>query len=88
MWTFGAVERETGKKIIMPLMETAEVESYKRDSATLVPIIKKYIRQGSTIMTDCWKAYDCLKNEGYIHKTVNHKKKFVNATDKTVHTKK
>lgn len=23
-------------------------------------------------MSDCWKAYDCLKDEGYGHLKVNH----------------
>ena len=43
-----------------------------RSSATLVPIIKEFIKPGTTIYSDCWKAYDCLKNKGYIHETVNH----------------
>ncbi len=30
----------------------------KHDTATLLPIIKKYIAPGSIIMSDCWKAYD------------------------------
>ena len=87
VWIFGAVERGTNRKVIMPLTETTEAESYKRDSATLIPIIKKYIREGSTIMTDCWKAYDCLKNEGYVHQTVNHRKEFVRAGGE-IHTQK
>ena len=30
-------------------------------------------------MSDCWKAYDCLENEGYIHGTVNHSIEFINS---------
>ncbi|XP_076622909.1 uncharacterized protein LOC143342669 [Colletes latitarsis] len=31
----------------------------------------------TTIISDCWKAYDCLNTEGYIHLKVNHKINFV-----------
>ena len=27
-------------------------------------------------MSDMWKAYDCLKDEGYTHLTVNHSLNF------------
>ena len=49
----------------------------KRDSATLVPLIKEYVEAGSTIITDCWKAYDCLSREDFQHLTVNHSINFV-----------
>ena len=41
---------------------------------TLVPIIRKYIKKGSTVNTDEWPAY---KNLGklYNHRIVNHRKK-------------
>ena len=28
-------------------------------------------------MSDCWKAYNCLNNKGYVHLTVNHSYNFV-----------
>ena len=30
-------------------------------------------------MSDCWKSYDRLSEEGYIHGTVNHSVEFVNS---------
>ena len=42
-----------------------------RTSATLLSVIKDYIEPGTTIISDCWKAYDCLASEGYKHFKVN-----------------
>ncbi|KAL0811986.1 hypothetical protein ABMA28_009384 [Loxostege sticticalis] len=44
----------------------------QRNADVLVQLIKKHVREGSTIHTDFWKAYDCLPEHGYIHKEVNH----------------
>ena len=49
-----------------------------RKKKTLMPIIQKYIKPGSIIHSDCWQSYHCLKDLGYIHKTVNHSKQFIN----------
>lgn len=43
-----------------------------RSAEVLVPLIKKHVEEGTTIHTDCWRAYDCLAENGYIHKKVNH----------------
>ena len=42
----------------------------------MIPIIKKYVLPGTTIYSDCWKAYDCLEKEGYFHLKVNHSQNF------------
>ena len=44
----------------------------KRDSITLLPLIRHYIKRGTTIITDCWGAYNDLEGYGYNHLTVNH----------------
>ena len=49
----------------------------KRDKETLIPLIEKYVVKGSTIITDCWASYKCLKDLGYKHETVNHSENFV-----------
>lgn len=67
-WVFGGVERESNKFFLIPVEQ--------RDKATLLPIIKKYILSGSTIISDCWAAYKTLGDFNYTHMTVNHSKTF------------
>jgi transposase-like protein len=62
-WVFGGMERGSGKVFMVP------VEDRTKD--TLLAIIKDYIKPGTTIYSDCWKSYDCLKDEGFVHCTVN-----------------
>lgn len=68
-WVFGGYERGTGKVFMVP------VEF--RGADTLLPIISEWIEPGTTIISDWWKAYDCLENEGYQHLKVNHSVNFV-----------
>jgi transposase-like protein/predicted RNA-binding Zn-ribbon protein involved in translation (DUF1610 family) len=69
-WVFGGVERGTkGSKVFMVPVE-------RRDSATLIPLIKKWILPETTIISDCWRAYDVLKEEDFVHLKVNHKLHF------------
>ncbi|KAF0766790.1 DDE Tnp IS1595 domain-containing protein [Aphis craccivora] len=61
------------------------IEKYDRE--ILIPIIENEILPGSIIISDEWRAYSCLKNIVYDHRTVNHSKNFVNPTIGTgVHT--
>ena len=48
-----------------------------RSAGTLLKIIKDRVKPGSTIISDCWRAYDCLESEGYQHLKVNHSLNFV-----------
>ncbi|KAF0987102.1 hypothetical protein HZS_7366 [Henneguya salminicola] len=50
-----------------------------RSTSTLLQIIKKFIKAGTTIHSDYWKAYDCLTGHGYNHKKVYHSNEFVSA---------
>jgi len=45
-----------------------------RDLETLLPVTtcNIWIWPGTTIMSDCWCADDCLSYEGFLHQTVNH----------------
>jgi len=50
-WIFGGVERETGKLFIECVPD--------RSASTLLTVIKKWIKPGTIIVSDCWKAYNC-----------------------------
>ena len=67
-WVFGGVERSSGNSFLIPVEH--------RDEATLLPIIQNYIKPGSTIISDCWRAYSNLDKYKYKHLTVNHSKGF------------
>ena len=57
-WVLGGIESDS-RKCFMVAVE-------KRDEATLLPIIKKWIDPGTTITSDCWKAYFNLEKHGYM----------------------
>ena len=55
-WVFRVICRETRDFFLVPVEdESAE---------TLLGVIQQYIEEGTTIISDCWKAYDCLEKEG------------------------
>ena len=68
-WVFGGIESDSSR-CFMAVVE-------KRDEATLSSIIQSWIKPGTTIISDCWKAYCNLKKHGYSHRTVNHPQEFV-----------
>lgn len=81
VWVFGGIEHlladngrnKAGRCFAMPVE--------KRDAATLIPLIKDNIAEGSIIHSDCWKAYNSigrLPGYNYTHKTVDHSKGFKN----------
>ena len=63
-WTDNGFSRGGGKydktKIFMVLV-------HNRKQSTLLPIIQKWIKPGSIIHSDCWKAYSKLSKLGYTH---------------------
>ena len=69
-WVFGGIQRSNGDFFVVP------VEA--RNKVTLLAAIKHHIKPGTTVISDCWKAYDCLADEGFNHLTVNHSMYFVN----------
>ncbi|GFX71501.1 DDE_Tnp_IS1595 domain-containing protein [Trichonephila clavipes] len=42
-----------------------------RSMDTLLQSIKSNIKEGTTVISYCWKAYDCLEDEGFFHLSVN-----------------
>jgi transposase-like protein len=68
-WVFGGVCRESRECFLVAVAE--------RTAAQLMPIIKEYIRPGTTILSDEWRAYKGIYKLGYEHYTVNHTYNFV-----------
>lgn len=49
-----------------------------RTAEALLELIKQWVLPGTTVVSDCWKAYNCLNNEGYKNLTENNTYKFIN----------
>ena len=60
---FGMVQRD-GNAVAM-VVEDAK-------AATLIPIIKQFVEEGSMVYTDELSAYHSLASEGYLHRFVRH----------------
>ncbi|XP_035901823.1 uncharacterized protein LOC118507446 [Anopheles stephensi] len=78
VWLIGGICWET-RDIFLELVQ-------KRDATTLHSIIMRHVAPGSTILTDGWRAYNGLENNGYTHAMVNHSENFVHPNDPFVHT--
>ena len=76
-WVFGGIERESKKCFFVTVEDCSQ--------RTLLQIIKDNIKPGTTIISDYWKAYDCLNKEGFEHLKVNHSLNFVDP-DSGAHT--
>ncbi len=68
-WVFGGVERGTNDVFM--------VEVNDRSAATLLPIIQMYVRPGTTVISDEWRAYSRIPSLGMAHQSVNHSINFV-----------
>ena len=73
-WVVGGICRETGDVFL------AVCPNNKRDAETLLDIIERHVDKQSTVITDCWRAYNELDREGWQHLTVNHEYNFVGAS--------
>jgi len=70
-WVIGGICRETKDVFLAICPEN------KRDASTLTDIIERHVNKNSTIITDCWRAYDQLDSDGWQHLTVNVQYNFV-----------
>jgi transposase-like protein len=61
-----------------------------RSARILLPLIRKYIRPGSIIISDEWRAYRGIPkiqcNPRLLHRTVNHSPTFVHPVHSFIHT--
>ena len=48
----------------------------KRGADVLVPFIRKWIRPGSILISDCWAGYTSELDEFYLRERVNHSDEF------------
>lgn len=50
----------------------------RRSAPVLERVIRRFVKPGTIIHTDCWRGYSGLENfgENYTHKTVNHSEGF------------
>jgi len=71
VWFFGGIERDSNppKCFFIPIEDCS--------AATIIPVIKQWIKPGTTVLSDCWKQYYLLEAQGYIHSTANHSIEFV-----------
>lgn len=76
-WVFGGVERGSSNSFYVPVE--------KRDADTLIAVLREWVLPETTIVSDCWKAYKDLNEEGFKHYTVNHSVHFVDP-DTGAHT--
>lgn len=73
-------EQFAGEKSRLGKMFAVVVE--KRDARTLIPILRRFVRPGSIIISDCWGAYRRIEEIHednffyYTHETVNHSETF------------
>ena len=74
---FGGICGESKECLVVPVNS--------RDKGTLLPTIQDHILPGTCVMSDLWRAYDCLNDEGFQHLTVNRSLNFVDA-DTGAHT--
>ncbi|KAK3895144.1 hypothetical protein Pcinc_001110 [Petrolisthes cinctipes] len=79
VWLFGGIERISKKRFVIPLIDE-QCTPEKRSKDILIPYIIKYIRQGSIIYSDEWRAYSTLYREGFRLATINHSQNFVHPT--------
>ena len=80
---FGGSERLNKRRFVVTLNSFT---GDKRNSATLLPLIEKYVKPGSIIYNDAWKAYKSIRSLGlhYKHFVINLSENFV--TSEEIHT--
>ena len=79
VWVVGGIDRTTKQSLVV------HVEN--RNAETLLPILHQYILPGTVVMTDGWRAYRRLSENGDLeHHTINHSLNFVDPNYPSIHT--
>ena len=84
----GHVLAHEGEWLVGGIDEAGNVFGHRvpdRSRHTIIPLIRRFVKPGSIILTDGWASYVPLglPGSGYRHKTVNHTINFVNPEDGT-----
>jgi len=78
-WVFGIVERGLNLSYFRVVT--------RRNAATLLPLLFRHVRVGSTIMTDEWRSYRRITMlHRFHHRHVNHGLNFVKPANRKIHT--
>jgi hypothetical protein len=73
------IERRSSKRVMVPVSD--------RSAATLLPIIRRYCLPGTTIISDCWAAYNALAQDiNFEYLRVNHSINFSDPDNNIIHT--
>lgn len=71
------------KTLVMGLLSGGKVYAKiikDASSKILLEVINELVKKGSTVITDCWKGYNRLSDNNYIHEVVKHSiKEYVNS---------
>jgi transposase-like protein len=70
VWVLVGIEKLPRGRIFLVKIED-------RSQDTLLPIIQHHVHPDSEIETDLWKGYNGLSSAGFVHRTVNHSRTFV-----------
>ena len=70
-WVCGEVQRNSDNCFLI------QCAGNKRNAAVLRGIIRDHVEPGATVITDKWRAYINLSQDGFIHFDVNHSQNFV-----------
>ncbi|KAG0440138.1 hypothetical protein DMUE_1958 [Dictyocoela muelleri] len=69
-WVVGSNEKTREGLIVFQ-------EVKNKNQETVIRFIRKYIKPGSIIISDCWRGYMNVKSFEYTHFTANHSISFV-----------
>ena len=69
VWVVAGIERiPNGRIFLIPVKD--------RSAITLRSVVSTHVREGTHVITDCWKGYLDLEDFGLTHETVNHSQFF------------
>ena len=70
LWVVGLVERDNTPARRLSFC------SEKRGANVLIPFIRKWVKDGTTLMSNMWSGYGKDLQQWYKHYTVNHKEEY------------